>query len=45
MKSTTEASEKVGTSHGERIRDNYDTKNLSAIMDRFYSAVSWRDDE
>jgi hypothetical protein len=39
-KSSSEGAEK--RSHNERVREQYDTKNLSAIMARFYNAVSWR---
>jgi len=30
-------------SHVDRIRENYDTTDLGAIMGRFYQAVSWRE--
>jgi hypothetical protein len=40
--SSSEGAEK--RSHNERVREQYDTKNLSAIMARFYNAVSWREE-
>jgi hypothetical protein len=29
--------------HGDKVREQYDTENLRAIMSRFLDAVSWRD--
>lgn len=34
----------AGKSHIEKIRENYETRDLHAIMGRFYQAVSWRED-
>jgi hypothetical protein len=43
MLQTTDAvDEKAEKSHADRIRSNYETEDLGAIMGRFYEAVSWR---
>lgn len=43
MKDTTDGENGEGQkSHVEKIRSNYNTTDLGAIMGRFYEAVSWR---
>jgi hypothetical protein len=39
-----EVVDKAEMSHADRVRQNVDTKDLSAIMSRFYRAVSWGDE-
>jgi len=42
MHETNGVQQKAEKSHVDQIRDTYETEDLSAIMARFFSAVSWR---
>jgi hypothetical protein len=43
--SSTQNSDKAETkTPTDRIRSQYDTTNVKAIMGRFYDAVSWRNE-
>jgi hypothetical protein len=42
MKSTN--TKDAAESYGDKVRKQYDTQNVRAIMGRFFSAVSWRND-
>lgn len=39
IRTSDEVEQRAKRSHVDRIRNNYDTTNMAAIMDRFRSAV------